>query len=142
MKNQSKLTAQFFVSLIFLFSGLMNFVVALSKNGLENNFVADNWGIPVALLLAIVFGLGWLWANMIERMVLSGRRKAAAVAFFVFLLIFVLLVLGSSFVFTPLGFLQFAMRANGLFLTSGFLLRFSVSAVDPIVLGKPREHNQ
>ena len=127
MKNQSNIVAaaQFVVAMSFLFNGLLHFKSALSFDGLENNFLADNWGTPLIVFLTIIFGLGWWFEGVNENLVLSKGRKIAILAFLVILLVFVSLGFG-SLILTPRGFLQSALNANGYILMSGFFFRFSV----------------
>jgi len=127
MKNQANFVAaaQFVGALSFLFSGLLNFKSALSFDGLENNFLADNWGTPLIVFLTIIFGLGWWFEGVIENLVLSKGRKITLLALLVLFSVFVSLGFG-SLILTPRGFLQSAMSASGYILMSGFFFRFSV----------------
>ena len=139
MKNISGLTsaAQFFVAITFLFIGLLNFTSALSYDGLENNFLADNWAIPLAFLLAFIFGLGWLVESLVEQLLLSKGRNIALSAFFSFFMVFMFLV--GVPLFTPFDFSRFAVSVSGYILMSGFYLRFSM--MRPEVLAKLRKRN-
>jgi hypothetical protein len=139
MKTLPSPRIYFFLSLLWLCDGLLKFVYALSKDGVEHSFVADNWGIPVAFLLVIVFGLGWWGEYIFEKRILSKGRKIAIVFLFVFVLAFILLSFGSWFVFTPFGFWQYAISACASFLMSGFFLRVSVA--DANTISKLRKAN-
>ena len=128
MKNQSRFVSvgQFFLASVCLFISLLDFESALFSDGLENNFLADNRGIPLVILLTIIFGLGWWFESFIEHLVLSKGRKIAVLAIFGLIFVFVALGFG-SLVFPPLGFLRNAMSASGYILMSGFFFRFSVA---------------
>ncbi len=139
MKNQSWSPVQFFASLVLFFYGLLNFRNAFSNAGTENNVVAYNWGTPLVVLPAIVFGLGWWFEGFVEQLVLSKGRKTAIVVLCCFFLLFASLVLGTDLIFTRLEFLQSVMGTNGYFLMCGFVLRFSVAK--PEVIAELRERN-
>jgi hypothetical protein len=133
MKNQAKFVAsiQVFIALCFLFISLLNFASALSFDGLKNDFIADNWGIPLVIFLTASFGLGWWLENVIENITLSKGRKTATLALSVILLAFASIVFG-SLVFIPHGFLRSAISATGYILISGFFFRFSVARPEAV----------
>ena len=135
MNNQSKSASavQFFTATIFLFLGLTHFQSAQSYNGLENNFMADNWGLPLAFLLTILFASGWWFVSAIENLVLSKGKNAAIFPLVAIFLVFVSTLI-SSFLFTDPGFLFYAILSSGYFLMCGFFFRFLV--VRPEVIAK------
>lgn len=135
MYDQSRLRfgVQFFLASMLLFSGLISFQSAQTYNGLENNFMADNWSIPLAFLLTILFALGWWFASVIEKLVLTKGRNAAIFALYAILFLFASTLLG-SFLFTDRGFLQSAIHSSGYFLVCG--LFFHLAVVRPEVITK------
>jgi len=108
-------------------------------SGSENNFLAENWGGPLIILLTILFGGGWWFEGFVERLLLAKGRKNAILAIMGIVLVFVFLILG-SLIFTPaLSFIRRAMWACGCILLSGFLFRFSV--IHPDVKAKLKVHS-
>ena len=140
MNFQSKFASsvQFFLGSVFLFVGLVGFKSALTYTGRENNFLADNWGTPLVLLLIIVFSLGWWLESFMEYLALFRGRKLAMLAAFGFVLVVGSIGFG-SLVFIPLGFLQYAMSASVYILMSGFFFRLSVARSE--VITKLQAHN-
>ncbi len=140
MKNQIKFTstAQFIGALCFFFSGLLSFSSALRYSGLENDFMADNWGTPLVFLLTLLFGLGWWLENFSESLALNTDRKMALLAFCGTIFVYALIGL-VSFRFVSSDFLRYAFLASGNIFLSGFLFRFSV--IRPEVLVKLQERN-
>jgi hypothetical protein len=128
---------QFFLAVILLFLGLLNFNSALTLNGTENRFTVSNWGVALAVSLAFLFGVGWWVESFVEHLLLSKTRRIAIVISISFFLIFLSLVL--SPLLTPFSFTRFAINASGWILMCGFYLRFSM--IRPEVLAKLRQHN-
>lgn len=144
MKSQSLLTIMFITSWLWLCGGLLKFVGALSNYGVAHNFVAENWGVPAAVLLAIVFALGWWGEYMSEQLMLSKKRKTAVVVYLGYLLLFFLLLIGPYFISTLSGFWHSVMTACALFLMSGLFLRFSAADLNKIAelrKANSKEHN-
>jgi hypothetical protein len=131
MKNQNKFVSalQFFVASGMLFNGLLSFVSALRYRGLENNFVADNWEIPLVVFLIFAFTIGWWGEAFIEYLIINFGRKMLF-SLFIFVLLYGLIMLYSlSF---PFGFIRYALSTCGYTIVSGFLYRFSVMRLEVI----------
>ncbi len=128
MRNQSKFgsTREFFSSLSALFGGLLTYDIALSHSGQENDFLAENWGAPVAILLVLMFGVGWWVEYRIEDLVVFKGGKIAVRVLVILGLIWFLILVG-AFLFIPNDFLQHAIEAGALMSLSGFFLRQSVA---------------
>jgi len=129
---------QFILALSFLFTTLLNFESALSYSGLENNYLAENWGMPLASFLTLIFGLGWWLEILVEKLALSQGRKPALFAYYGIVLIFALIMF-SSLVFTPSGFLRYAISGCGYIFMSSFHFRFS--AIHPETIAKLQKKN-
>lgn len=140
MKNQSRFVSaiQVFVALVFLAQAFLHFQSALQYGGLENNFLADNWGTFLSFLLTTIFGLGWWVGSFIGNLALSEGWKTTVPAFLGILLLFVSLEFGSLAIF-PLGFTRYALMASGHSLISGFFLRFSM--ISPEIMVKKQNRN-
>jgi NhaP-type Na+/H+ or K+/H+ antiporter len=127
-----KPATQLFMASGLLFSGLVNFEIALSH---------DDSGTPLFILfilsLTVLFVLGWLFERVVENLLLSKGRKAATFAFIGLVLVFALTVFG-SLAFAD-GFLSYAMCASAYLLMSGYYFHFS--AAHPEVVAKLQEHN-
>jgi hypothetical protein len=126
MYNQTRFVSavHFFVAAMFLFSGLLFFQSAQTYNGLENSFMADNWGLPLAFLLTILFALGWWFVSVIENLILTKGRNAAIFPLVALLSIYVLILTVLSL--SDQSFLQNAIGSSDLFLLSGSFFRFAV----------------
>lgn len=135
MTNQSKFASlvSFFLGSVGFFNSLLAFTNALKYRGLENNFLADNWEVPLIIFLVFIFALGWWCEVFIEYFILKSGRKML----FSFLII---LFLHSSIMlpsfFFPMGFFRLALSACGYVLLSGFF--YKLSLLRPEVVAKLR----
>jgi len=141
MKNQSRFgsTNSFFSALAMLFCGLLGYSSALSYNGRENNFLAENWGAPVAILLALMFGLGWWVEYIIEYLVLFKGRKTAILVYVAFISAYLFVGLG-PLVLPVHDFLKHAISAGAFISLGGFILRSSIT--QPGIIAKLGNHGQ
>lgn len=130
MKNLSKFneTARFSVALCFLCTGLMFLATTYIK--WENNVLAKIWGIPLNVLLALSFGLGWWLEYFFEYSLLSKKLKSMALSGFILLSLFCLICFGGMLVLPD--FLGLASSASGLFLVSGFSFRLTNAKLDSL----------
>jgi len=140
MNNQFKFasTTQIFLAMIFLFGGLLDFKRALSYDGLENNFLADNWGMPLAIFLTLIFGLGWWFESSVENLVLSKGRTIAILAMAGIILLFILFEFGSLALSTN-SFFEISIQSSGKILMAGFF--FHLSNIHPDLIAKLQTHN-
>jgi hypothetical protein len=118
------------------FSALLSFVTALSYRGLENNFLADNWEVPLIVFLILAFALGWGAEGFVERILMNSGRQMALFVFVILLLFFGLIELGS---FLSAEFTRYALGACGYILFSGFFYRFSVMRPEVMTRFRSRE---
>ena len=139
MHYQNKVASgvQFFLGCTILFGGMTDLVDALSYNGLENNFLAENWGIALVFFLTLIFALGWGIESIVEKLVLF-KGRIAILSLVIIILAFIILTLGSS-ALIPRGFWQSAMSSIGHFLMSGCFFR--LSAIRPEVMAKLQIHS-
>jgi hypothetical protein len=135
MTNQNKFASlvSFFLGSIGFFNSLLAFMSALKYRGLENNFLADNWEVPLTIFLVFVFALGWWSEVFIEYLIKKSGRKMLF-SFLIILFLYSLIML-PSFLF-PLGFFRLALSACGYVLLSGFFYKFSL--LRPEVVAKLR----
>ena len=135
MTNQNKFASlvSFFLGSIGFFNSLLAFMSALKYRGLENNFLADNWEVPLTIFLVFVFALGWWSEVFIEHLIKKSGRKMLF-SFLIILFLYSLIML-PSFLF-PLGFFRLALSACGYVLLSGFF--YKLSLLRPEVVAKLR----
>ena len=135
MKNQNKFisSTQFIFASCMLFSGLLSFVGALKYRGLENNFLADNWEMPLVVFLIFAFAIGWWGEAFIEHLIINFGRNMWLSSLILILLYGLIMLYSFSF---PLGFFRYALSTCGYTLVSGFFYRFSV--IRPEVMDKLR----
>jgi len=128
MEIQTRLAAfsRHFIALVFLFISLTNFQMALSFDGVENNYIAENSGMSLIISLTVIFGVGWGVEKIIETLLVSKGRKIAILGMLIVLFVFILIEFISLWLL-PRGFVQSAMSSNGYMFMSGFLFRFSVA---------------
>ncbi len=139
MKNQDKLFAalRFVVGSMFLCWGLIEFSLALTWRPLDNNFLGGVLGIPLAILLTVLFVIGWWFEWLFEKIIVNKGRKTVVV--FLLGAIFIYLMIGiASFLILPLGFSSFALMA-GTSITFGSFW-FQLSRMRPEMLAKIRNH--
>jgi hypothetical protein len=115
---------QFFLSLVFLLFGVLSLVSLLSRNRSQNNYLAENLVITIAILLTVTFALGWLFGIFIEHAFLSRGRSIATLVFLGAFVVFLSLWVGSSLL-TRDSFVQETMKAVAYIYASGFCLRYA-----------------
>ena len=135
MKKQTNFVSliQFFIASCMLFGGLLSFTDALRYRGPENNFLADNWEMPLVVFLIFVFAIGWWGEAFIEYLLMNFGKKTWFSPLILILLYCLINLYSLSF---PLGFIRYALSACGYTLVSGFFYRFSV--MYPEVIDKLR----
>ncbi len=141
MKNQSRFasTDQFGQGLVFLLLALFQLGSAMRYTGSENNFLSENWGNPLIILLTLLFGTGWWFEGFVEYLLVSRGRKNAILAILGMASVSVFLLLGSVIFAPSRSFIQPAMWASGCILISGFLFHFSV--IRPEIKAKLKARN-
>jgi len=138
MRNQAKFqsSVQFLVASCIFFMALLSLAMALSYRGRENNFLADNWEVPLVICFILAFVFGWWAESFLEQILMNRGRQIALFVFVILLLVFGLIELAS---FLSAGFVRHALGACGYILVSGFFYRFSVMRPEVIVKFKNRE---
>ncbi len=125
MKNQDKLftTLRFVVGLASLCFGLIQFSLALTYRPLDNHFLGGVLGIPLAILLTLLFALGWWFEWLFEKVVSNNGRTAALV--FLFSTILIYLISGVVSFLIPIGLFSFAFVAGASVAFGSFWLQLS-----------------
>ncbi len=128
MNDRSKTVSmlQFLLSLVFLLLGVMRLVSLLSLNRFQNNYLAKNWVIAIAILLTVTFALGWLFGILIEYAFLSRGRSLAMFVFIGAFVVFLLLWVGPSLL-TRESYVQGTIKASAYIYASGFCLRYAMA---------------
>jgi hypothetical protein len=139
MKNQDKFSSAlwFMAGAAFLFFALMQFALALTWRPLDNHFLGGVVGIPLAMLLTLLFMIGWWFGWIFEAIISNQGRKI--MLWFLLGVILVYLVIALLSFLMPVDLSRFALVASDSIVLSG--IWFRISRVRPETLAKLRNRN-